>query len=146
MDGADTQYSQLYNAINAHPYAEAGISGFNSPEPFQLPPSLAYLTADMKFARPTLSELNIEFSSRPWRTDEERLQFFAGDSIAITTFYTGPPPAAPAIPSSTSIVPNIINSLDKLFFISHKIGLGYTEWQLVCLALADSLTGRAIPG
>ena len=100
----------------------------------------------MKFTWPTLSDFNMEFSARPWRTDEERLNFFAGDSIEATTFYTRPPPSAPtmspsaAFPSPTTIMASLIDSSDKLFFISHDIGLGYAEWRLVRLALTDTLT------
>jgi hypothetical protein len=66
------------------------------------------------------------------------------DSVAlIPGFYTGPTPFAPTcsvltLPSANILVQRIINSANKLFFISRKIG-GSSEdickWQLVCVAL-----------
>ncbi len=33
MDGADTQYGQLYKPITAHPFKEAGLKGFTPHQP-----------------------------------------------------------------------------------------------------------------
>jgi hypothetical protein len=64
----------------------------------------------------------------------------ANDMIELVLgFYTGPPPAAPtcSIPSTPSgniLAQRIINSTDKLFFISWKIGGSVEdihEWRLV---------------
>ncbi len=55
--------------------------------------------------------------------------------------YTGPPPAPPtcpnpfAIPPASILAKQIIDSADKLFFISWKIGSNVCEWRLVRVAL-----------
>jgi hypothetical protein len=36
IDGADTQYGQLYWPIGANPFKEAGLKGFDPPAPFQV--------------------------------------------------------------------------------------------------------------
>ena len=66
----------------------------------------------------------------------------AGDSVVqLPGLYTGPPPAPPpcpnpfALPSACVLAKQIIESDDKLFFISWKIGFSVREWCLVRVAL-----------
>ena len=59
-------------------------------------------------------------------------------------FYTGPPPSRavshlPSAPPLSSLVVGIINSSDRLFFISHLLGNPTTcEWWLVHVAFSNS--------
>jgi hypothetical protein len=59
--------------------------------------------------------------------------------------YTGPPPTKVAraiphpIPPISTLVTSLINSADKLFFVSHSLGNPYAcKWRLVCIALSNS--------
>jgi hypothetical protein len=59
--------------------------------------------------------------------------------------YTGPPPAKMAraiphpVPPISALVTSIINSADKLFFVSHLLGNpSAREWRLVGVDLSDS--------
>ncbi len=64
-----------------------------------------------------------------------------GDLVVhVPGLYTRPPPSAPlysipAVPSATTLAQRIINSTDKLFFISWKIGSTVCKWRLVCVVL-----------
>jgi hypothetical protein len=67
----------------------------------------------------------------------------AGDSVVhLPGLYTGPPPSPPtcpnpfAIPSASILAKQIIDSDNKLFFISWKIGFSVREWRLVHVALS----------
>ena len=86
----------------------------------------------------------------PWRSDDERLRFLAGDTLdSQPALYTGPPPAPPthvqpSIPAISDLATSIIRSSDKLFFISHGIGTDTArEWRLVRVAFQDSITHYA---
>jgi hypothetical protein len=64
-------------------------------------------------------------------------------AIQVPGLYTGPPPkpplcSIPTIPSAPVLAQGIINSADKLFFISRKNGFGIREWHLVCVAFSVS--------
>ena len=136
VDGADTRYGQLYKPISANPFKEAGLEGFNPPiKTFPCHTELFGRVGDVnEFRWPTLSELNDDFGpDAPWRNDDERQRFFHDDPPFLpAVMYQGPPPTPPQIdgdaftpPSITSlIVPKIISSADKLFFIfiAHKLG------------------------
>ncbi len=55
------------------------------------------------------------------------------------------PPALPADPhvppSITTLIPQIITSADRLFFVAHKIGLSLScEWRLVRVAFTESIS------
>jgi hypothetical protein len=58
--------------------------------------------------------------------------------------YNGPPPSptplpSPSIPPIRTLVTSIIDSLDKLFVVSHSLGNpAIREWCLVCITFADS--------
>jgi hypothetical protein len=65
-----------------------------------------------------------------------------GDDVVHSPgFYTGPTPAPPACPNPFAVPPastlseQIIDSVDKLFFISWRIGTKSCEWRLVRVAL-----------
>ncbi len=59
------------------------------------------------------------------------------DGVDLPGFYTGPPLAPPtcpnpfAVPPASTLAKQIIDSVDKLFFISGKIGTKSHEWRLV---------------
>jgi hypothetical protein len=145
LDSADNRYGQLHKRIGISPYKEAGIEGFIPPRPFQI--ASHYLTkGDYRdFHFPTLAELNDEMNPFPWIDDDERIRVMSRDKIEDQpVLYTGPPPsrAVPPLPSApllSSLVAGIINSSDRLFFISHSLGHPTTcEWRLVRVAFSDS--------
>jgi hypothetical protein len=147
VDGADTQYGQLYKPISAQPFKEAGINGFIPPEPFKLASNLAITNRCAAFHWPSLSELNDELAPFPWSRDKEFWQYLQGDSIAKhSVLKMGPPPAAPThsiptVPAIHLLTAAIIKSCDKLFFVSHSIGTNNSrEWRLVRLAFTDSMS------
>jgi hypothetical protein len=128
LDSADNRYGQLHKRIGTSPYKEAGIEGFIPPWPFQI--ASHYLTKGdyRNFHFPTLAELNDKMSPFPWIDDKERIWVMSRDMIEDQpVLYTGPPPsrAVPPLPSApllSSLVAGIINSSDRLFFISHSLG------------------------
>ena len=137
MDGAHTQYGQLYKPIIAHPFKEAGLKGFTPRQPYQLAPShLAQIQPCSDFHWPNLSELNDKITPFPWSSDDEFRPYLANDSFAtLPMMKTGPPPSAPhhvipLIPAIHLLTASIICSIDHLFFVSHRIGLNDArEWQ-----------------
>jgi hypothetical protein len=145
LDSADNRYGQLHKRIGKSPYKEAGIEGFTPPRPFQIVSH--YLTKgdyrDIHF--PTLAELNKEISPFPRIDDDERIQVMSCDTIEDQpVLYTGPPPSRavlhlPSAPPLSLLVAGIINSSDRLFFISHSLGHPTTcKWWLVRVAFSDS--------
>jgi hypothetical protein len=147
LDGPDTQYGQLHKPITAHPFKEAGINGFNPIKPFKT--SANFLTTDqvLDFHWLSLSELNDDLFPFPWLSEEERRHYLLGDSIStLPVMYTGPPPSAPTystptIPPLSILTWSIIQSSNKLFFISNSIGTNEArEWRLVQVALQDSMS------
>ncbi len=66
VDGADTQYGQLYKPITAHPFKEAGLKGFTPRQSYQLAPShLVQIQPGSDFYWPSLSKLNEEITPFP---------------------------------------------------------------------------------
>jgi hypothetical protein len=127
------------------PFKEAGIEGFTPLQPFQI--AAHFLTkGDFRdFYWPMLSELNDKICPLPWDTNKEPLHILSGNHAeAKPISYTGPPPALvahrpPIIPPISSLVTNIINSSDKLFFVSHLLGNpSARKWRLVRVAFANS--------
>jgi hypothetical protein len=139
LDGADNQFGQLHCKFKEHTYREAGITGFTPPTPFVVP--APFLTTDnaLRFTWPTLAELNKEVLLE--LGINVGAEVVVGNSaIHSPGLYTGPPPTSPpcsipAIPSASILAQQIINSADKLFFISWKIGFSIRKWRLVCVAL-----------
>jgi hypothetical protein len=147
LNGPDTWYGQIYKPIMAHPFKEAGINGFNPITPFKTSTNFLTTNQDSDFHWPSLSELNDDLFPFPWLSDEEHRLYLSGDSISThPIMYTGPPPSAPTysaptIPPLSILTWSIIQSSDKLFFISHSIGTNDTcKWQLVQVALQESMS------
>ena len=150
IDGPDTRYSQIYKEIIPNPFADAGIEGFTPPQPFQTDMSFARVGTHSDFVWPSLADFNDELG---WfETVDADIDYSDAyvDSLvdAALVGYTGPPPAPPlvdpqppSIPHISSLVASIIASADKLFFISHKIGIDgkILEWQLVRVELKESM-------
>jgi hypothetical protein len=113
----------------AHPFKEAGIKGFTPIQPFKVAKDiLAQTNQGAAFHWPSLSELNDDIAPFPWADDSEYKRYMSGDSISkLPVLTTGPPPAAPhhyipSIPAIYLLTAAIINSTDRLFFVSHSIG------------------------
>jgi hypothetical protein len=147
IDGPDTWYGQLHKPIAAHPFKEAGIKGFTPLSPFKVTSHFLTTNHNFAFHWPSLLELNGNIVSSPWSTEEERWKFLSGDSISnLPVMYTGPPPAAPTYPFPTipplnTLTWSIIQSSDKLFFISNSIGQNDArEWRLVRVAFQKSMS------
>ena len=94
-----------------------------------------------------LSELNDKVAPFWWESDDERRQYSAKNSIfPLPIFTTEPPPAAPihpilTVPSIQFLVAAIIQSIDRLFFVSCRFGDNDTrEWRLVWVAFMDSMS------
>ena len=147
VDGPDNRFGQLHKPITSDPYKEAGIKGFTPPKPFKA--ALQFLTTDRKnqFHWPSLSELNDDLVPFQWSSEEERAQYFDGDSISsIPIMHVGPPPAAPVydsptVPSISTLTTAIIKSADKLFFISNRTGTNDArKWRLVRIAFQESMS------
>ncbi len=147
VDGSDTQYGQLHKLIKANPFKEASIEGLTPTSPFLA--TAQYLTTDstLSFHWPSLSKLNDKMNEFKWSSEEEHRLYLSGDKIfTLPIMYTGPPPAAPSyppptIPELSTLTGLIIQSSDKLFFISHSIGSNKArEWRLVRVAFEDSLS------
>ncbi len=128
MDSADSRYGQLNKPIGRAPYKEASLKGFTPPQPFQVASHFLTKGDFCDFHFPTLVELNDKLFPFPWIDDEERRRAFSGDDVEEPpALYTGPPPShdAPSLPSApplSTLVASIINSSDRLFFISHSLG------------------------
>ena len=69
-----------------------------------------------------------KFAPFPWASDREFQEYIHGDSITkLPVLAMGPPPVAPAhsiptLPAIHLLTAAIINSVDRLFFVSHSIG------------------------
>jgi hypothetical protein len=76
INGPDTQYSQLYKAVDPHPFKEAGISGFLPPQSFKVHAKYLNIGNYTNFWWPTLSEFNNDIDKFPWPSNEERRKYF----------------------------------------------------------------------
>ncbi len=147
IDGADTCYGQLYKPTALHPFKEAGVKGFTLPQLFKVTTHLATTGRCAEFHWPSLSELNNEIAPFQWFDNVEFQRYRGGDSITkLPVLNTGPPPAAPnhtnpTIPTIHLLTAAIIQSTDKLFFVSHSIGSNDArEWCLARVAFQDSMS------
>jgi len=147
-DGADNRYGQIYTPIEANPYKNAGIKGF---EPVQ-PVNFASFNVDVDTSPlhfPTLAELNAEMFD--WHPGEAA-SVLADDSLCqqldvFSSAMTTQPPPSPPLPLETPVVPSGVDlmatlypSVDRLFFISHTVpGSDVAEWSLVQVDLALSM-------
>jgi hypothetical protein len=71
LDSADSRYGQLYKPIGRAPYKEAGLKGFQPPQPFQVASHFLTKGDFRDFHFPTLAELNNELFPFPWINNEE---------------------------------------------------------------------------
>jgi hypothetical protein len=113
--------------------------------PFVVPAQFLTTDDSFQFVWPSLAELNEELMLElgldgGMETDD-------GDgAVPSLGLYTGPPPPPPtcpnpfAIPPASTLAKQIIESVDKLFFISWKIGMNIREWRLVRVALHATTT------
>ncbi len=147
VEGSDTRYGQIHRPIKASPFWEAGIDGFKPFLPFRV--TAQYLTMDtaLAFHWPSLSELNNNIPEFQLMLEDERRAHLLGNSIiAIPVMYTGPRPAAPTYPPPTIPALNIltraiIQSRNRLFFISHSIGQNEAhKWRLVRVAFEELMS------
>ncbi len=108
--------------------------------PFVVPAQFLTTNDTLCFNWPTMAELNEEILGSFGPADEDKIVDL-GDSVAhIPGLYTGPPPSTPscsipAAPLANIIAQRTINSTDKLFYISRKIGFNVCKWQLVHIFL-----------
>ena len=129
----------------ARPFKEAGIKGFTPIQPFKVAKDiLAQTNQCAAFHWPSLSELNDDIAPFPWADDSEYECYMSGDSISkLLVLTTGPPPAAPnhsipSVPAIHLLTAAIIKSTDRLFFVSHSIGVNDArEWRLAQIAFTD---------
>ncbi len=140
-----SQHSVWPTTIMAHPFKEAGINWFDPIKPFKT--SAHFLSTDQVLDSHWLSllELSDDLFPFPWLSDKEQRHYLLGDSIStLSVMYIGPPLSAPTystptIPPLSILTWSIIQSSNKLFFISNSIGTNEArEWQLVQVALQDS--------
>jgi hypothetical protein len=94
-----------------------------------------------------LAKLNKELFPNLCQADREDIAVVDNTVKSAPGFYTGPPPAAPMCsippsPSSNFLARRIINSADRLFFISQWISKATEdihEWRLVRVALTATM-------
>jgi hypothetical protein len=72
VDGPDNGYSQLYKPIWESPYKEAGIKGFNPPQPFTIAVHFAHCGNFRDVHFPTLSKLNDKYDPFSWSNNDEQ--------------------------------------------------------------------------
>ena len=144
IDGADTCYGQLYKPISADPFKEAGIKGFDPIQPYKVSSNFAITSQCAAFHWPSLYELNDEFAPFPWANDAKFQQYLHRYCVTkLPVLAMGPPPADPihSIPKTPAIhllTAAIINSVDRLFFVSHSIGAKKSrEWRLVQISFSN---------
>jgi hypothetical protein len=147
VDGADTQYGQIYKPISAHPFKEAGLKDFSPIQPLRVAANHAQTNQCAVFHWPSLSELNDEIAPFSWASNEEYGRYMSGDSVStLPVLTTGPPPAAPnhsipGVPVIHLLTAAIIESMDRLFFVSHNTGANEAwEWHLAWVAFTDSVS------
>jgi hypothetical protein len=147
VDGADTQYGQLYKPMSAHPSKEAGMKGFSPVHLYQVATHLTITNHCLAFCWPSLSKLNDEEALFYWESNDEHKRYMDENSISLLpAFTTGPSPAALihpilAVPSIQLLVAATVQSTDCLFFISCEFGDNNAqEWRLARAAFMDSMS------
>jgi hypothetical protein len=96
----------------------------------------------------TLAKINDALYSKLRMVNGDNLHSSGNSLMSTPGFYTGPPPSAPtcSIPkiiSANILAQYIIISIDKLFFVSKRIGSSVPEickWQLIRVALAATMS------
>jgi hypothetical protein len=147
LDSADSRYGQLHKPLCKSPFKEACIHGFIPPTPFKVESHFLTRGDFRDFHWPTLAELIDEIAPFPWANKEERFRILSGNDVDVEPIlYNGPPPSLvphspPLIPHLSILVAGIIESSDKLFFVSHSLGNQSTrKWCLIRVAFADSVS------
>jgi hypothetical protein len=100
------------------------------------------------FCWPTLLELNDELDQYPWRNDDERRHFMTNDPPfnppvmfnGLPPFPPTPAPQSSSPPTITDLMPCIITSTDKLFFIAYALGKATRKWRLIRVAFNDFIS------
>ncbi len=70
VDGANTQYGQLYWPISVNLFKEAGLNGFTPPAPFQVSQLFLDIGDFKEFCWPIFLELNDNINPYPWQKEE----------------------------------------------------------------------------
>ncbi len=147
LDGPDTWYGQIHKPMKAQPFKEAGINGFQLMLPYKV--SARFLKTDQTsdFHWPRLLELNVDLLPFPWLSEEERHHYLSGNIIkTLQAMYTGPPLPSPVystprLPPLNILPWSIIQSSEKLFFISNNIGLNDAcKLRLIQVAFQESMS------
>jgi hypothetical protein len=63
VDSTDNEFRQLNETILDSPYVQAGINGFQPPQPFHVSEHYIPTNEDTSFNWPMLTEMNTEFFS-----------------------------------------------------------------------------------
>ncbi len=110
--------------------------GFTPPMPFVVPAQILTTNDALCFNWPTLAELNKEILVKFGPANEDKIMDLGDSVVHIPGLYTGPPPSTPscsilAAPLLNILAQRIINSANKLFFISRKTGFNVCKWRLV---------------
>ena len=146
ISGSDNEYGQIHKPITKDAFKSAGVTGFHPVQPFQS----AFLNTsdiDEPIQFPSLSDLNDEIF--PYEPGEklildESSYSDVSNSIEHLPVMTVPPPPAyqpPTPPTIQTLTVQIIQSVDKLFFLSIRTpNSTHHEWFLVRIALEDSMS------
>jgi hypothetical protein len=144
MQSSDKAFSELDRKVVDHPYSVIGIDNYTPIQPWKMGNSSTNVTSVQRF--PSVEELDNEFDNWPsdgnpfvevvtpinsvdaCRPQISRSQIMAGSNVS-------------AVPDIATLVRNIIQSEDRLFFIarqctptSHR-----REWKLVRVDLKSSM-------
>jgi hypothetical protein len=122
------------------------LNGFDLIQLFKISANFLMTDQVLEFWLPSLSKLNDDLFPFDWSSEVDRHHYLLGDTIStLPVMYTGPPPSAPmyftpTIPPLSILTWSIIQSSEKIFFISHSIGTNNAcEWQLVRVELQESM-------
>ena len=132
LDGPDTDYGQLYKALEKDSYKDASIKGFQPYEPYREEVSVTSLlsltSTPLPSCFPTLAELNAEMDD--WTVDKRSAIEADNDVYVVAEAYltpvmlsNPPPPDVPEVhtpPLIGDLSTKLGSSLGRLFFISHK--------------------------
>ena len=125
VNGPDNLYGQLNAQLQPDAYNDAGIQSFIPGNPYkENKQTILFSLTEPPLTFPTLSDINDEMCD--WGNLDQpllRTEFETFKSYASTDNPTEPPKAAqlPAAPPITTLAAQILQSSDKLFFITHQI-------------------------
>ena len=137
LSGPDSSYSQIHKSIKTHPYMEAGIDGFDSTKTSPIA-NMIYIKPSISLPFPSLEELNREmgiFSDEIQSTSETFIKPAQSFQVKISPKLKQP--------HLSSIISDMIQSNDKLFFIVYTDPhTSYREWKLVRVDLVKSISAN----